>query len=91
MVSALEIIILSYLSDRFQYIKINTTIISWTVLFQGVPQGPVLEPILFNDLFFLLNRIDIYNFTNDTPEYVCDANLESVKQRCESVECDIDN
>ena len=84
MVSALEIIILSYLSDRFKCIKINTTINSWTVLLQGVPQGSVLEPILFNDLFFLLNRID-------TPEYVCDANLESVKQRCESVECDIDN
>ena len=40
--------ILSYLSERWQRIKINTTFSSWSQLLQGVPQGSVLGPILFN-------------------------------------------
>ena len=79
---ALEII-QSYLSDSFQCIKINTTIISWTELIQEVPRRSVLEPILFNGLFFLLNHLPIYNFTDDTTAYICDANLESVLKKLE--------
>ena len=44
---ALEVL-LSYLQNRRQRVKINTTFSSWTQLLQGVPQGSVLGPILFN-------------------------------------------
>ena len=46
---ALEFV-LSYLEDRWQTAKINATFNSWTRLHQGVPQGSVLGPILFNHL-----------------------------------------
>ena len=63
-IEALEIL-LSYLQERWQRVKINTTFSSWTQLLQGVPQGSVLGPMLFNiyisDMFFALNEIDICN------------------------------
>ena len=46
-IDAIEVI-LSYLQDRWQRVKINTTFSSWTQLLQGGPQGSVLAPILFN-------------------------------------------
>ena len=75
--------ILSYLSHRYQRVKVNTTFSSWTELIRGIPQSSVIEPILFtiylNDLFFLLNDIDICNYlqlADDTTVYVCNVNLE---------------
>ena len=46
-IEALEVL-LSYLQDRWQRVKINTTFSSWIQLLQGVPQGLVLGPMLFN-------------------------------------------
>ena len=63
-------IIKSYLTNRWQHTKINTTFSSWTELLNGVPQGSILGPLLFNiyinDLFFNFAETDICNYADDT-------------------------
>ena len=46
-IESLEVL-LSCLQERWQRVKINTTFSSRTQLLQGVPQGLILGPILFN-------------------------------------------
>ena len=74
-------VLLSYLQDRWQRVKINKTFSSWTQLLQRVPQGLVLCPMLFNiyinDIFFALKGADIRNFADDTTPYFCDSNLKN--------------
>ena len=73
--SALKLL-LNYLSDRWQPTKINKTFSSWVELMQGVPQGSVLGPLLFNiylnDLFLLVESTEVCNFADDTTFYACE-------------------
>ena len=75
-------LVYSYLKNRKQRVKINTTFSTWTDLISGVPQEPVLGSLLFNiylnDLFFFLQGINFCNFADDTTPFVCDGTLESV-------------
>ena len=72
----------SYLTKRWQRTKVNSSFSTWSELLQGVPQGYVLGPILFNiylnDLLYLTEMTQVCNFADDTTFYVCDKNLNTL-------------
>ena len=80
-------LIRSYLNERWQRTKINTSFSSWTELLTGVPQGSVLGPLLFNiylnDLFWVIQETEVCNFADDTTLYSCDVELNSVIRNLE--------
>ena len=63
----------SYLTDRYQRVKINNSYSLWSFIKHGVPQGSVLDPILFNtflcDMFFMTDNIHIANYGDDNTPY----------------------
>ena len=78
-------LICDYLKDRLQHIKINSTFSEWSELIQGVLQGSVLGSLLFNiylnDHFYILNKVDICNYADDTTPDACDSSLEVVIEK----------
>ena len=76
----------SYLSDRWQSTKMNTSYSSWSALFVGVPQGSDLVPLLFNlfinDLFFVIKTYVCYYADDNTP-YTVDMCLGDLMAKLE--------
>ena len=59
----------SYLSKRFQRVKIQNVHSGWSRIRKGIPQGSVLGPTLFNifinDIFYSIDHATIYNYADD--------------------------
>ena len=63
----------SYLTDRYQRVKINNYYSLWSLIKHGVPQGSILGPKLLNiflcDMFFMVDNIDIASYADDNTPY----------------------
>ena len=59
----------SYLTDRYQRVKINNSYSFRSLIKHGVSQGSILGPILFNmflfDMFFMIDKIDFASYADD--------------------------
>ena len=70
----------SYLKKMCQRTKLNSSFSTRSGLLQGVPQGSVLGPIIFNiylnDLFYLTKMSQVCNFADDSTFYICDKELK---------------
>ena len=64
----------SYLCNRKQRTKINTTYSSCEEILYGFPQGSILGPLLFNilicDLFLIMNKVDFASYADDNTPYL---------------------
>ena len=79
--SALKLIH-SYLKNRKERTKIDSTFCSWKEILFGVPHGPILRPLLFNillrNLRFSVKEADFASYTDDNMPYVTGYRTEDV-------------
>ena len=78
----------SYLTDRYQRVKINNSYSLWSLIKHGVPQSSILGHILFDifvyGMFFMIDNIDIASYADDSTLYSLEksqCDLETKLQR----------
>ncbi len=72
----------SYLSDRYQRVKISNVKSSWMPLQKGIPQGSSLGPFRFNifmnDIFYSIELCDLVNYADDNTLSIIASTIEVV-------------
>ena len=72
----------SYLTNRLQRCKINNSFREWGKVLNGVPQGSIIGPLLFNiflnDIFLSLQKCDLANCGNNTTLYTYNKSISSI-------------
>ena len=72
----------SYLTNRKQRTKVNSSYSSCEEILFGVPQRSILGPLLFNiflcDMLFVMNDIDFASHANGNTPYVSSDSIEDV-------------
>ena len=72
----------SYLTNRLQRFKINNSFSEWGKIFNGVPRGSILGPLLFNiflnDIFLSLQKCDLANYADDSTLYTSDKSISNI-------------
>ena len=81
-------LIASYLYQRKQRVKIGNIRSSWKETDKGVPQGSILEPLIFNifmnDLFYFVKHANIFNYADDNSVSVSGKELSIVSRLLQS-------
>ena len=72
----------SYLTNRIQRVKINSSFSGYSKVESGVPEGSISGLLFFNififDLFFEDIDVELANYGDDTTPYVYDLELDKV-------------
>ena len=76
--------LLDYLSSRKHRTKVGSSYSKWSEICLGIPQGSILGSLLFNifinDIFFFVEKSEIYNFADDNTIYSCGKDLPKIKE-----------
>ena len=79
-------LLMSFLSERKQRVKIGNSGSSWSEIIKGVPQGSILGPLLFNvfinDVFYAIENV--YNYADDNVLSCSGDSLHEVATSLES-------
>ena len=66
-------VIQQYLSNIKQRVKVGIANSSWKEIFYGIPQGSILDPLIFNiflcDLFYFLEGVAVASYADYTTPY----------------------
>ena len=77
----------SYLTSRFQRVKLDKITSPWKPVSKGVPQGSSLSPLLFNIFVRQLPLAcdgDVYQFADDLTNSASDSNLEALSVKLQA-------